>query len=52
MYKKKKSNFNEDVFIYEKNNVVYSFLKNENNPDYQEYLEWVAEGNEAEEVEQ
>jgi hypothetical protein len=52
MYKKTKSNFDEDIFFYEQNGILVSFTKNENNADYQAYLAWVAEGNEAEEVEQ
>ena len=32
-----------------KEGYVISFSENPDNSDYQEYLEWVAEGNEAEE---
>lgn len=31
------------------NEIMYSIPTDESNKDYQEYLKWVAEGNEAEE---
>jgi hypothetical protein len=43
---------NEKIIILEQGNVVYSIPENLENTDYQAYLAWVAEGNEAEEVEQ
>jgi len=40
---------NEKIIILEQGNVVYSIPENLENADYQKYLEWVTEGNEAEE---
>lgn len=39
----------EKIIIFQEENIVYSIPENLENADYQKYLEWVAEGNEAEE---
>jgi hypothetical protein len=50
MYKFTTSLSNSKVIIKEEGNVRLSFLDpSPGNTDYQEYLAWVAEGNEAEE---
>lgn len=36
------------MIVIEKENVVISIPLDPDNKDYQEYLKWVAEGNEAE----
>ncbi len=38
------------TFTNTKNNKIKMIPKDENNTDYQEYLEWVAEGNQPEEA--
>jgi hypothetical protein len=40
---------NEKIIILQEGNVIYSIPENPDNTDYKKYLEWVAEGNEAEE---
>jgi hypothetical protein len=41
----------EVIIKTDENGVVSMFFADESNPDYQAYLAWVAEGNEAEESE-
>jgi hypothetical protein len=48
MYKYKNRN-GYTTIILEKDGVLISIPNAEDNKDYQEYLKWVAEGNEAEE---
>jgi hypothetical protein len=43
---------NQPMIVMEKEDVTISIPLDESNSDYQAYLAWVAEGNEAEEVEQ
>ena len=47
MYKIKKNSVGENViFTTLENGLTISFVEDEANTDYQEYLKWVAEGNE------
>jgi len=48
MYKIKQDEDGNNIIILEQNDKVISFAENESNRHYQEYLEWVAEGNEPE----
>ena len=38
----------EKIIILQEGNIVYSIPENLENADYQNYLDWVAEGNESE----
>jgi hypothetical protein len=50
MYTIINTQYNEQYILRESDNALIP--SNEENTDYQAYLTWVAEGNEAEEVEQ
>lgn len=46
-YKLYKTSLGQDAAIKtNENGSITSFLFDENNPDYQKYLAWIAEGNE------
>jgi hypothetical protein len=49
MYKIVKGNSEDCIRLEKENGVVLLIPMSEDNTDYQEYLAWVAEGNEAEE---
>ena len=51
MYKIKQDEDGNNIIILEQNDKVISFTENESNRHYQEYLEWVSEGNTPEEAE-
>jgi len=51
MYKIKQDENGNNIIILEQDGKVISFAENEANRHYQEYLEWVAEGNTPEEAE-
>ena len=46
MYKISKNSVNQNIISIELNGVLKSFTEDPANTDYQEYLKWVAEGNE------
>ena len=50
MYKIKIDENGDKVILLEQYNKIISFTTNPNNRFYQEYLEWVAEGNIPEEA--
>ena len=49
MYKKTISPSNDVIIFYEINGTRISFQENQNHPEVEAYLAWVAEGNVAEE---
>jgi hypothetical protein len=51
MYKIKQDENGNNIIILTQDNNIISFVENSNNRHYQEYLEWVAEGNTPEEAE-
>jgi hypothetical protein len=51
MYKIKTDEHGGKIILLEKGDKLISFGENISNTDYQEYLEWVAEGNTPEEAE-
>ena len=50
MYKLLNTGYDEIVIKLNEDGSMSSFAKDEANTDYKQYLEWVAEGNTAEEV--
>lgn len=49
MYKIKYDRLGKETYIIEQNGIVSCIPADPNNIDYQQYLQWVAEGNTAEE---
>jgi hypothetical protein len=49
MYKYQIVPSGKKVIIKDEGSILISFFENPKNTDYKQYLEWVAEGNEAEE---